>query len=209
MTSKDYQQKKFSDFILISHWNVMICLSNQSDNSLNNKKQRRFSYYEKQNIIYRNTFTYRRTSFCRMRPDRGISRYFPDRRMRLPQTERILFFLKRNFCYFFLFPSLFQFRFSMITINQNFPSFLSDYIIRHWLFLYARRFILSHLRSKVTINLQISHLKKIPVKWRRSFSNHFMYFIYRIRSSTWSVLHSSHRVCLRMLYVLLSPRGSI
>ena len=30
----------------------MICLSNQSDNSLNNKKQRRFSYYEKQNIIY-------------------------------------------------------------------------------------------------------------------------------------------------------------
>lgn len=45
----------------------MICLSNQSDNSLNNKKQRRFSYYEKQNIIYRNTFTYRRTSFCRMR----------------------------------------------------------------------------------------------------------------------------------------------
>lgn len=42
----------------------MICLSNQSDNSLNNKKQRRFSYYEKQNIIYRNTFTYRRTSFA-------------------------------------------------------------------------------------------------------------------------------------------------
>lgn len=28
------------------------------------QKQRRFSYYEKQNIIYRNTFTYRRTSFA-------------------------------------------------------------------------------------------------------------------------------------------------
>ena len=55
-----------------------------------------------------------------LRPDRGISRYFPDRRMRLPQTERILFFLKRNFCYFFLFPSLFQFWFSMITI-RTFP----------------------------------------------------------------------------------------
>lgn len=54
----------------------MICLSNQSDNSLNNKKQRRFSYYEKQNIIYRNTFTYRRTSFCRMRTDRKHHRQY-------------------------------------------------------------------------------------------------------------------------------------